>query len=164
MSVIQRRGRAPTPMPRAAGSVLGTPALHVAGAGAGRDRADRRACRRVRRWARSCARFSPASRRSSAGVWARSIRKAGAGRPGRGIRAAGRLRRRARSDLRWRRTACARARRPPAACRAVCERITAYLTGVQERLRKADLCGGGPKAHAEEEQEAAQAGPRWPRL
>ena len=33
----------------------------------------------------------------------------------------------------------------------VCERITAYLAGVQERLRKADLARAEAQAHAEEE-------------
>ena len=122
-----------------AGSVLGTPSLHGRPSRPGARSTGSTSGPTSSRWARSSARSSPASRRSSAGPRARSsARRRWATRPTPwpGSTPCG-----ADADLVALAKDCL-AREPedrPRDAGAVAGRVTAYLAGVQERLRRAEL-------------------------
>ena len=95
-----RRGHAPEQgrqRPLAGRQRAGHAGLHGARAGPGRDRSGRPPGRRLRAWARSSARSSPASRRSPAARRVEILRSRGPGRHGRGAGPAGGLRGRRRA-------------------------------------------------------------------
>ena len=86
-------------------------------------------------------------------------RKAAAGRPGRRPGPARRLRGRRRADRPGPGLPGRRARGPAARRRRVAGAVTAYLAGVQERLRDAELAAP-PNARAEEAVRTAEAAGR----
>ena len=117
---------------------MGTPALHGPRAGPGRDRPDRRAGRRLRAWARSSARSSPAQPAFTGRAATEILRKAARGDTADalarldGCGAEAELIALAKDCL------AVEPEDRPRDAKVVAERITAYLAGVQERVQAAE--------------------------